>query len=74
MDRKVDEFLSKMFSSPKLRIYSALKRNSKQFKHATLIIDGHDSKINYVDTNIKKEKLYFYKFKNLDVEPKLFVI
>ena len=63
-----------MFSSPKLRIYSALKRNPKQFKHVTLIIDGHDSKINYVDTNIKREKLYSYKLKNLDVEPKLFVI
>jgi hypothetical protein len=52
-----------MFSSPKLRIYSALKRNPKQFKHVTLIIDGHDSKINYVNTDIKREKLYSYKLK-----------
>jgi hypothetical protein len=63
LNNKVDNFLSKMFSSPKLRIYSALKRNPKQFKHVTLIIDGHDSKINYVNTDIKREKLYSYKLK-----------
>ena len=63
LNKKVDEFLAKMFSSPKLRIYSALKRNPKQFKHVTLIIDGHYPKINYVNTNIKREKLYSYKLK-----------
>lgn len=60
-----------MFSSILLRIYSARKYNPQLFKHITLIIDGHDSRINYVNTDIKKEKLYSYKFKNKGIRTQI---
>jgi len=63
LNKQINLLLDKMFSTFKLRIYSAMKKNPKMFKHVTLIIDGHDSKINYVNTNIEKERLYSYKLK-----------
>jgi hypothetical protein len=59
----VDYGLDNMFSNIKLRILSAHKYNPELFKHVTLIIDGHDSRINYIDTEIKHSRLYSYKFK-----------
>lgn len=50
--------LENMFSSPRLRVLSARLRNTDIFKHVTLLFDGHVLRINYVNTDIKKEKLY----------------
>lgn len=63
INKTVNDSLSTMFSSIRLRILSAYEYNPPLFKHVTLIIDGHDSRINYVDINIKRERLYSYKFK-----------
>ncbi|KAG2221792.1 hypothetical protein INT45_013288 [Circinella minor] len=52
-----------MFSTIRLRILSSYKYNPPLFKHITFIIDGHDPRINYINTDIKREKLLSYKFK-----------
>ncbi|KAG2216958.1 hypothetical protein INT45_007393 [Circinella minor] len=52
-----------MFSNIKLHILSARKNNPDLFKHVTLILDGHDSRINYTDTDLDRSRLYSYKFK-----------
>lgn len=63
INKIINDSLENMFSSIRLRILSAYKHNPPLFKHVTLIIDGHDSRINYVDTDIKRERLFSYKFK-----------
>jgi hypothetical protein len=45
----LDYCLRKMFSSTKLRIMCALHRNPEDFKHVTLMIDGHDSRATYIN-------------------------
>ena len=67
INKIVNESLSQMCSTLKLRILSAHQKNPILFKHVTLLLDGHDSRINYVNTNIKKEKLYSYKLKKSGV-------
>ena len=52
-----------MFSTIRLHILSLYKYNPPLFKHIILIIDGHNSRINYVNTDIKCERLFSYKFK-----------
>ena len=52
-----------MCSNIKLRILSARKNNPDLFKHITLILDGHDSRINYTDMEMDHSKLYLYKLK-----------
>ncbi|KAG2217219.1 hypothetical protein INT45_013964 [Circinella minor] len=63
INKIVIDAMDNMFSSIRLRILSAHKYNPQLFKHVTLIIDGHDSRINYTDTEIKHSRLYSYKFK-----------
>lgn len=63
INKIVDDALKNMFSNVDLRINCARKFNPELFKHITLLGDGHDSRLNYVNTNIKKEKMYSYKFK-----------
>lgn len=69
--KKVNNCLNKMFSTPLLRLYTSIKNNPEIFKHVTLVIDGHDSRINYVNTDIKKEKLYSYKLKTSGVRTQI---
>ncbi|CDH61583.1 predicted protein [Lichtheimia corymbifera JMRC:FSU:9682] len=71
IDKIVTQGLSSMFSSTKLRVLSAHLHNPDLFKHVTLIIDGHDSCINYVNTDIKREKLYSYKFKKNSIRTQI---
>lgn len=63
LSKIVNDSLNNMFSNVRLRILSAHKWNPDLFKHVTLILDGHDSRINYTDTEIKHSRLYSYKFK-----------
>jgi hypothetical protein len=63
LNKKVDKCLKDMFSSTKLRLLCAQLYNPKGFKHVTLLIDGHDSKINYENVNVSKRKLFSYKLK-----------
>ena len=55
-----------MFSNIRLKILSTHKYNPELFRHVTLIMDGHDSRISYTDTEIKHSRLYLYKFKKMD--------
>jgi len=61
--KKTNDYLQNMFSNIKLRILSAQKYNPTNFENVTLIIDGIDHRINYVNTDIKKARLYSHKLK-----------
>lgn len=61
--KKVNYCLKHMFSTPLLRLCTSIKINPTLVKHVTCFIDGHDSRINYVNTDIKREILYSYKLK-----------
>lgn len=63
INKIVNDCFNNMFSNIKLRILSARKHNPDLFKHITLILDGHDSRINYNDTDIDRSRLYSYKFR-----------
>lgn len=63
IEKIVDNALKNMCSNVKLRILSARKNNPDLFKHVTLILDGHDSRINYTDMEIDHSRLYSYKLK-----------
>ncbi|KAG2223231.1 hypothetical protein INT45_006112 [Circinella minor] len=52
-----------MFSNIKIRVYSALLKNPKNFKNITLILDGHDSTIDYSKPDISSQKRWSYKLK-----------
>jgi hypothetical protein len=56
----LDYCLRKMFSSTKLRIMCALHRNPEDFKHVTLMIDGHDSRATYINA---ADHAMFYSYK-----------
>ena len=62
LNKIVNDSLNSMFLNIRLRILSSRKLNPELFKHITLILDGHDSRINYTDTEIKHSRLYSYKF------------
>ena len=47
-----------MFSTPLLRLCTSIKINPKLVKHGTCFIDGHNSRINYANTDIKRGILY----------------
>lgn len=63
INKIVNDCFNNMFSNIKLRILSARKYNPDLFKHITLILDGHDSRLNYTDTDLDRTRLYSYKFK-----------
>ncbi|KAG0302375.1 hypothetical protein BGZ98_007578 [Dissophora globulifera] len=60
LDRLLATMLSEMFSTLRSR-HLVAQRNPKPFKNVTLNLDGHDSRIVYV--NAEKASLYSYKLK-----------
>jgi hypothetical protein len=52
-----------MFSNIKIRVYSSLLKNPKNFKSITLLLDGHDSTIDYSKPDISSQKRWSYKLK-----------
>jgi len=72
INKIVDDALKYMFSTIDLRISSARKNNPELFKHITMLADGHDSRLNYINTNINKEKMYSYKFKKNGIRTQIF--
>lgn len=64
LNRNITELLENMFSSTTLRIINAKEINPIGFKNITLFLDGHDSRIDYKEKDIKKRNFYSYKFKN----------
>lgn len=67
LNRFVTDLLENMFSTTALRIINAKKLNPLGFKNITLFLDGHDSRIDYKEKDIKKRNFYSYKFKNSGV-------
>ncbi|CAO3651487.1 unnamed protein product [Mucor hiemalis] len=66
LNKIVKNLLENMFSCVSLRINSA-NNNPINFKHVTLFMDGHDSRIDYLNKNISKEDMYSFKFKKSGV-------
>lgn len=63
LNKYVDLCLLKMFSNIKIRVYSALIKNPVNFKNITLLLDGHDSTIDYSRPDISSQKRWSYKLK-----------
>lgn len=63
LHKTCNKLLENMFSTILLRIYYANRLNPEHFKHVTLLLDGHDSRVNYTDLKIKSKDMYSYKFK-----------
>jgi hypothetical protein len=63
LNKKIDYMLENMFSNIKIRILSSRLYNPNPFKHVTMFLDGHDSRIEYQNINIHKKELYSFKFK-----------
>lgn len=63
LNKYVDLCLQNMFSNIKIRIYSAKIKNPNNFKNITLLLDGHDSTIDYGKPDISSQKRWSYKLK-----------
>lgn len=63
LNKLVDYFLLNMFSNVKIRILSAKIKNPKNFKNITLLLDGHDTSIDYSKPDISIQKKWSYKLK-----------
>ena len=60
LNRRISNMLSSMFSTIDLRIHSAQK-NPPLFRHVTLMIDGHDTRVSVIGE--KSKDMYSYKLK-----------
>jgi hypothetical protein len=56
LNKFVDYFMLNMFSNIKIRVLSALIKNPKHYKNITMMLDGHDSSIEYDKPDIGKLK------------------
>lgn len=63
LNKLVDDLLINMFSNVKIRVLSAYIKNPKNFKNITLLLDGHDSTIEYDKPDIEIQKRWSYKLK-----------
>lgn len=61
INTKVTNGINGMFSNERIRILSSLINNPQYFKHVTLLLDGHDSRIAYY--NESKKDTFSYKLK-----------
>ncbi|MGH7238590.1 MAG: hypothetical protein ACREHG_00840, partial [Candidatus Saccharimonadales bacterium] len=62
LDKKISTMLATMFSNINLRILSAQEKNPPLFKHITLLLDGHDTRVSPLD-GMDSKQMYSYKFK-----------
>lgn len=62
LDNILDTCLATMFSNVKLRVMRAKILNPDEFKHVTLMIDGHDSRATYMNAT-NPSAYYSYKLK-----------
>lgn len=58
----LDDCLAKMFSNTKIRVMLAREMNPNEFKHVTMLIDGHDSRATYINATSRAD-YYSYKLK-----------
>jgi len=61
LDSKLTSCLANMYSNITLRLLTSRAINPAEFKHITLHIDGHDSRVAYI--NADKASMYSYKLK-----------
>ncbi|KAF8958826.1 hypothetical protein BGZ46_001884 [Entomortierella lignicola] len=61
LDEKLTTYLAEMCSNIKLRLLTSHNVNPEFFKHVTLHLDGHDSRVAYI--NADKPSMYSYKLK-----------
>lgn len=67
LNKFVDYCLYNMFSNIKIRILSAMIKNPKNFKNITLMLDGHDTSIEYDKPDITLQKKWSYKLKSAGI-------
>ena len=60
IDKRISGMLCSMFSTINIRIHSAQK-SPPLFRHVTLMIDGHDTRVTLIGE--KSEQMYSYKLK-----------
>ena len=60
LDKRLSTFLATMFSNIQIRVLTA-QQNPSMFKHVTLLLDGHDTRVNQI--GVDAAKMYSYKFK-----------
>ena len=60
LDKRLSTLLASMFSNIQIRILTA-QQNPSIFKHVTLLLDGHDTRVNLA--GVDAAKMYSYKFK-----------
>ena len=59
-EKEMTRCFANMFSTPEIRMRSAVWSNPRMFRHITLLLDGHDTRATYRET---KAKMYSYKLK-----------
>ncbi|KAL1932247.1 hypothetical protein VTP01DRAFT_9303 [Rhizomucor pusillus] len=59
----VTNHLAEMFSNVKFRVLCATHINPSEFKHATLLLDGHDMRASYLRSGDDHGSFYSYKLK-----------
>ena len=69
----VDICLKNMFSNLKIRILSAKIKNPKHYKNITMMLDGHDSAVDYNKPNIPKLKKWSYKLKSSGIRTQVLI-
>lgn len=73
LNKYVDLCLMNMFSNLKIRILSAIIKNPKNFKNITLLLDGHDTAIEYDKPDISVQKKWSYKLKSPGIRTQVLV-
>lgn len=63
LNNTLDDCLEKMFSNVKIRVMCAKEKNPIEFKHVTMMIDGHDSRATYINATTSRADYYSYKLK-----------
>lgn len=51
LTRQVVAALQSMFSTAHIRVLSAMERNPPEFRHVTLHLDGHGTRVSYLNGN-----------------------
>lgn len=73
LDKFVNDCLHNMFSNIKIRILSAMIKNPKNFKNITMMLDGHDTSIEYDKPDISLQKKWSYKLKSAGIRTQVLI-
>jgi hypothetical protein len=73
LNKYVNYCLYNMFSNIKIRILSALIKNPKNYKNITIMLDGHDTTIEYDKPDISTQKKWSYKLKSSGIKTQVLI-